>query len=75
MKRRFVLVCLFTVFLDCRSTKLLRLFFRNVPAMFVLIVVDYSQTAFEAIFVNACFICKNLAIALFWNGFSISLLE
>ena len=30
------LVCLFTVFLDCRSTKLLRLFSGNLPAFFLI---------------------------------------
>ena len=34
MKRRIFLVCLFYCFLDCRSTKLLRLFSGNLPAMF-----------------------------------------
>ena len=33
MKKRIFLVCLFTVFLDCRSTNLLRLFSGNLPAM------------------------------------------
>ena len=35
MKRRIFLVCLLLIFRDCRSTKLLRLFSGNLPAMFV----------------------------------------
>ena len=34
MKRRFFLSVFFTVFLDCRSTNLLRLVSGNLPAMF-----------------------------------------
>ena len=34
MKKRVFLVCFFTVFLDCRSTNLFRLFSGNLPAMF-----------------------------------------
>ena len=43
MKRRIFLVCLFTVFLDYRSTNLLRLFSGNLPAMFSHFLTNNSK--------------------------------
>ena len=56
MKRQIFWLVFFTVFLDCRSTSLLRLFSGNLPAMF-----NCSETKFVAIilvlsvFFNAIF--------------------
>ena len=46
MKRRVFWFVFFTVFLDCRSTNLLRLFSGNLPAMFIF---SCSQTKFVAV--------------------------
>ena len=39
IKRRFFWAVVFTVFLDCRSTKLLRLFSGNLPAMLYILIL------------------------------------
>ena len=73
MKRRFLSFLLsffsvfFTVFWDCRSTKLLRLFSGNLPAMF-LIAVKLSLKPFS----ETCFmqnVCLTVFKLLFWKFF------
>ena len=49
MKRRIFLVCLFHFFLDCRSTKQLRLFSGNLPAMFLSSILLFNINNFYVI--------------------------
>ena len=66
MKRR-VFLSVFTVFLDCRSTNLLRLFSGNLPAMFVeLTKASYIDWFVHSISCANCSRFSNLSNIVMW---------